>query len=61
MIKLHNIEKFYETGAGKSSVLRQISFNIKEGEFVTIMGPSAAGKTTLLNILGMLDSAWSGE
>jgi len=61
MIKLRNIERFYKTGAGKSSVLRQISFDIKEGEFVTIMGPSAAGKTTLLNILGMLDSAWSGK
>jgi len=61
MIKLRNIEKFYQTGAGMTFVLRRITLDIKEGEFVTIMGPSAAGKTTLLNILGMLDSDWSGE
>jgi len=61
MIKLRNIEKFYQTGAGMTFVLRRITLDIKEGEFVTIMGPCAAGKTTLLNILGMLDGDWSGE
>jgi putative ABC transport system ATP-binding protein len=61
MIRLKNIEKCYETRAGKNYVLRQINLDIEEGEFITIMGPSAAGKTTLLNILGMLDGAWEGE
>lgn len=61
MIKLGNLEKFYESGAGRSYVLRQINVEVKEGEFVTIMGPSGAGKTTLLSILGMLDGAWNGE
>ncbi len=61
MIQLKNIEKCYETRAGKNYVLRQINLEIEEGEFVTIMGPSAAGKTTLLNILGMLDGDWEGE
>jgi len=61
MIRLKNIEKCYETRAGKNYVLRQINLDIAEGEFITIMGPSAAGKTTLLNILGMLDSGWEGE
>jgi ABC-type lipoprotein export system ATPase subunit len=61
MIQLKNIEKCYETRAGKNYVLRQINLDIAEGEFITIMGPSAAGKTTLLNILGMLDSTWEGE
>jgi putative ABC transport system ATP-binding protein len=61
MIQLKNIEKCYETRAGKNYVLRQINLDIEEGEFVTIMGPSAAGKTTLLNILGMLDGDWEGE
>jgi len=61
MIRLHNIEKYYEAGYGKTFVLRRITLDIKEGEFVTIMGPSGAGKSTLLAILGMLDGAWTGE
>jgi putative ABC transport system ATP-binding protein len=61
MITLHNVEKFYPLGATKQYVLRQISLNIRDGEFVTFMGPSGAGKSTLLGILGMLDGAWSGE
>jgi len=61
MIRLKNLEKCYETRAGKNYVLRQINLDIAEGEFITIMGPSAAGKTTLLNILGMLDGEWEGE
>src|SRR5438477_5625331 len=61
MIRLHNIEKFYEAGYGKTFVLRRITLDIKEGEFVTIIGPSGAGKSTLLSILGMLDGAWTGE
>src|ERR1041385_1107064 len=61
MIEIRNLEKFYETGAGRTYVLRRISLDIKQGDFVTIMGPSGAGKSTLLGILGMLDSNWQGE
>ena len=61
MIKLRNLEKYYESGAGRTYVLRQINVEVGEGEFITIMGPSGAGKTTLLSILGMLDGAWNGE
>ena len=61
MIKLTDIEKFYESGAGKTWVLRRINTEIREGEFVTIMGPSGAGKSTLMGIIGMLDGAWKGE
>jgi putative ABC transport system ATP-binding protein len=61
MIKLKNIQKRYNTKAGFLYVLQQINLDIEEGEFVTIMGPSAAGKSTLLNILGMLDHDWEGE
>ena len=61
MIEIRNVEKFYETGAGKTYVLRRISLDIKQGDFVIIMGPSGAGKSTLLAILGMLDSNWQGE
>jgi putative ABC transport system ATP-binding protein len=61
VIKLTDIEKFYETGAGKTWVLRRINLDIREGEFITIMGPSGAGKSTLMGIIGMLDGAWKGE
>ena len=61
MIELRNVERFFESKAGRTYVLRQITADIGEGEFVTIMGPSGAGKSTLLSILGMLDHAWAGE
>ena len=61
MIKLRNIEKFFETGVGKVFVLRRINIDIREGEFVSIMGPSGAGKSTLLHLIGMHDSNWTGE
>ena len=61
MIKLNNIQKRYNTRAGFTYVLQQINLEIKTGEFVTIMGPSAAGKSTLLNIVGLLDHDWEGE
>ena len=61
MIKLANVEKFYEVGPGRTWVLRRINAEIREGEFITIMGPSGAGKSTLMAIIGMLDGAWKGE
>jgi len=61
MISLRNIEKSYPQGGGQAFVLRQITLDIRAGEFVTVMGPSGAGKSTLLSILGMLDGAWNGE
>jgi ABC-type lipoprotein export system ATPase subunit len=61
MIRLKNIQKFYKTKAGFTYVLQQINLEIAAGEFVTIMGPSAAGKSTLLNIIGMLDHDWEGQ
>jgi ABC-type lipoprotein export system ATPase subunit len=61
MIKLSNIEKYYEQGVAKTWVLRRVSLDIRPGEFVSIMGPSGAGKSTLLHILGMYDSAFGGE
>ena len=61
MIKLRNLEKFYQHGVSKTYVLRRVSLEFREGEFVSIMGPSGAGKSTLLHIIGMFDSAWSGE
>ncbi|HUO52876.1 MAG TPA: ABC transporter ATP-binding protein [Gemmatimonadaceae bacterium] len=61
MIELRNVEKSYPIAGGRVFVLRQITLDIRQGEFVTIMGPSGAGKSTLLAILGMLDGAWTGE
>lgn len=61
MIKLVNVERYYPVGITKSYVLRRINLEIREGEFVTVMGPSGSGKSTLLSILGMLDSSWGGE
>ncbi|MBA2340639.1 MAG: ABC transporter ATP-binding protein [Pyrinomonadaceae bacterium] len=61
MIKTHNVEKFFESGAGKTYVLRRVDMDVRDGEFVSIMGPSGSGKSTLLSVLGMLDSSWTGE
>ena len=61
MIRLRNVEKSVDAGAGRVWLLRQIDLEIRDGEFVTIMGPSGAGKSTLLAILGMLDTDWQGE
>ncbi len=61
MIRLNNVEKFYQQGVTKTFVLRRITMEVQDGEFISIMGPSGAGKSTLLHLLGMHDSAWSGE
>ena len=61
MIRLANVDKYYQAGATKTFVLRRVCADIEQGEFVTIMGPSGAGKSTLLHILGMLDHDWQGE
>jgi len=61
LVSLRDMEKVFETPAGKMYVLRRISFDIASGDFVSIMGPSGAGKSTLLAILGMLDHHWNGE
>ncbi len=61
LVRLRNLERYYENKGGRTYVLRNIMLEIQPGDFVTIMGPSGAGKTTLLSILGLLDHGWSGE
>jgi putative ABC transport system ATP-binding protein len=61
VIRMVDVEKFYESGAGKTWVLRRINLDIRQGEFITIMGPSGAGKSTLMGIVGMLDGSWKGQ
>lgn len=61
MISLENIHKSYRTGQNALHVLKGVSLNIDEGEFVSIMGSSGSGKSTLLNIIGLLDSFDEGD
>jgi len=56
MITLKNLHKSYYTGTNSLHVLKGISMDIDQGEFVSIMGSSGSGKSTLLNILGILDN-----
>lgn len=60
MIEIKDIKKTYKTGDIEFEALRGISFTIKDGEFVAIMGPSGSGKSTLMHILGGLDNPTSG-
>jgi putative ABC transport system ATP-binding protein len=61
MIKVENVTKIYKTGTEDFSALKGVSFEIKDGEFVAIMGPSGSGKSTLMHILGALDTPSSGK
>ena len=60
-IQLEKVSKIYGTKEVKIIAVDEISFNISKGEFAVIVGPSGAGKTTVLNILGGMDTATSGQ
>lgn len=60
-VKLENVSKVYGTKEVKIVAVDEISFQIAKGEFVVIVGPSGAGKTTVLNILGGMDKASGGQ
>lgn len=60
IIEVKNITKHYSLGTQTVEALRGISFDIKQGEFIAIMGPSGSGKSTLMNIIGCLDSPTGG-
>ena len=61
MIEIKNIFKTYHSNGVDTPVLKDVSFTIKDGEFVAIMGPSGSGKSTLMNILGALDTPSAGQ
>jgi putative ABC transport system ATP-binding protein len=61
MISIKDLHKSYQIGNNSLHVLKGINFEVKEGDFVSIMGSSGSGKSTLLNILGILDEADKGE
>lgn len=63
LLELKNISKSFDTPSGENTltILDNLSFNMEEGESVSIVGPSGSGKSTLLNIIGTLDQPTSGE
>lgn len=61
MIKMKKIKKIYGTGAAKVEALKNIDLEVKENEFVGLIGPSGSGKSTLMNIIGCLDVPTAGE
>ena len=61
MIKLNHVSKVYRIGGTKVYALKDASLNVREGEFVSIIGPSGSGKSTMMNIIGCLDTADEGE
>lgn len=60
-IELNHVSKKYQMGEVEIMAVSDISFSIEKGEFVVIVGPSGAGKTTVLNLLGGMDSCSGGE
>ena len=61
LLRMENIERFYETPAGVVKALDGVDIEIQEGERVILLGPSGSGKTTLLNCLSALDSPTGGS
>jgi len=60
MLEVERVSKHYESGAGRISALRDISFAVPRGQFVALMGPSGSGKSTLLHLIGGLDPPSTG-
>ncbi|MDE5778820.1 MAG: ABC transporter ATP-binding protein [Lachnospiraceae bacterium] len=60
-VEFKNVRKSYQTGEVRIDALKDVSFQIEQGEFCVIVGASGAGKTTILNILGGMDTLSAGE
>ena len=61
LIRVKNLKKQFQIGSEIVNAIKDISFEVNAGEFISIMGPSGSGKTTLMNIIGCLDTPTSGE
>ncbi len=59
--RMENINKYYHMGDEDMQVLRDVNLELREGEFLSVLGPSGSGKSTLMNIIGCLDTATSGR
>ena len=60
VVRVRDVSKSYGTGAVRTQVLKKVSLDVSEGEFVALVGQSGSGKSTLLNIIGGLDQPDSG-
>lgn len=61
ILSLYKVEKYYGNKGNITKAINNITFKINEGEFVGIMGPSASGKTTLLNCISTIDTVSTGN
>ena len=61
MISLENVNRSYGKGEAATQAVREVSLEVPEGSFVTVVGTSGSGKTTLLNIIGGLDTDYTGK
>ena len=61
IMKLEEVDKFYNETGHKLHILRKLNLEVKKGEFVSILGKSGSGKSTLLNVMGLLDKIDSGK
>jgi len=61
LVRVKDVVKTFKVGDGEVTILKGISFDVKEGEFVSIVGPSGNGKSTLLNMITGIDRPTAGE